>query len=612
MMIQVQEIKNVVDKWGNDSENLMLIMRELETRSGSNQVDKDTLKSLAEVMNIPESTVSGFVDFYTMFKKHPRGKFLIRVSKSGPDHVMGARDVFDFIEEYLGIKPGETTADGMFHLEACECLGVSSVAPAMMVNYDIHGNLNRERLKKIFDDYKKKEPSFKSDCGPETYADACIIDNAKQTKRLLEAIGKVKPESVDSYVQNGGYEGLKKTLKECKPEDVVAVVKDSGLRGRGGAGFPAGMKWSFVTKGDMQKYVICNADEGEPGTFKDRILMEGNPHAVIEGMAICGYAIDASIGYIYVRGEFRKSIELLQNAIDQAREKGILGKNIFGSGFDFDLFIKEGGGAYVCGEETSLINSMEGARGYPRFKPPFPGGAGFKNLPSNVNNVETFASVPMIMVQGADWYKEMGPTNCSGTKLYCLSGKMNNTGLIEMPMGTTLKEIINDFGGGMKDGKKFKFAHVGGSAGGILGEDLMDLPLDIDQTTKAGVTLGSGVVLVADEDTCAVDYLLQIMSFFEHESCGQCVPCRVGTSQLHHILKKFATRTAKKEDLDVLVEKATLMQKASLCALGQSPILPIKTMLKYFKDEFIRHCDPGYSCPECDRSLKRYYSGAGH
>ncbi|HON77979.1 MAG TPA: NADH-quinone oxidoreductase subunit NuoF [Spirochaetota bacterium] len=612
MMIQVQEIKNVVDKWGNDSENLMLIMRELETRSGSNQVDKDTLKSLAEVMNIPESTVSGFVDFYTMFKKHPRGKFLIRVSKSGPDHVMGARDVFDFIEEYLGIKPGETTADGMFHLEACECLGVSSVAPAMMVNYDIHGNLNRERLKKIFDDYKKKEPSFKSDCGPETYADACIIDNAKQTKRLLEAIGKVKPESVDSYVQNGGYEGLKKTLKECKPEDVVAVVKDSGLRGRGGAGFPAGMKWSFVTKGDMQKYVICNADEGEPGTFKDRILMEGNPHAVIEGMAICGYAIDASIGYIYVRGEFRKSIELLQNAIDQAREKGILGKNIFGSGFDFDLFIKEGGGAYVCGEETSLINSMEGERGYPRFKPPFPGGAGFKNLPSNVNNVETFASVPMIMVQGADWYKEMGPTNCSGTKLYCLSGKMNNTGLIEMPMGTTLKEIINDFGGGMKDGKKFKFAHVGGSAGGILGEDLMDLPLDIDQTTKAGVTLGSGVVLVADEDTCAVDYLLQIMSFFEHESCGQCVPCRVGTSQLHHILKKFAARTAKKEDLDVLVEKATLMQKASLCALGQSPILPIKTMLKYFKDEFIRHCDPGYSCPECDRSLKRYYSGAGH
>lgn len=611
-MILVNEIMNVVDKWGNDSENLMLIMRDLETRSGKNQVDKDTMQALADIMNIPESTISGFVDFYTMFKKHPRAKFLIRVSRSGPDHIMGARDVFDFIEEYLGIKPGETTADGIFHLEACECLGVSSVAPAMMINYDIHGNLNRERLKKIFDEYKKKAPSFKSDCGPETYAEACIIDNAKQTKRLLADIGTVKPDSVDSYVQNGGYEGLKKTLKECKPEDVVSVVKDSGLRGRGGAGFPAGMKWSFVTKGDMQKYVICNADEGEPGTFKDRILMEGNPHAVIEGMAICGYAIDASLGYIYVRGEFRKSIELLQNAIDQARAKGILGKNIFGSGFDFDLFIKEGGGAYVCGEETSLINSMEGKRGYPRFKPPFPGGSGFMDLPSNVNNVETFASVPMIMQRGADWYREIGPSNCSGTKLYCLSGKMNKTGLIEMPMGTTLREIINDFGGGMKGGKKFKFAHVGGSAGGILGEDLMDLPLDIDQTTKAGVTLGSGVVLVADEDTCAVDYLLQIMSFFEHESCGQCVPCRVGTSHLHHILKKFANRTAQQGDIDILVRKATLMQKASLCALGQSPILPIKTMLKYFKDEFVRHCDPKYSCPECDRSLKRYYSGTSH
>jgi len=611
-MIQINDIQNVVEKWGNDQENLMLIMRELETLSGNNQVDKETLQALAGIMNIPESNVAGFVDFYTMFKKHPRAKFLIRVSKSGPDHIMGARDVFDFIEEYLGIKPGETTSDGLFHLEGCECLGVSSVAPAMMVNYDIHGNLTKESLKKIFDSYKKKEPSFVSDCGPETYAAACIIDDDRQTKRLIADIGTVDPGSVDSYLKAGGYDGLKKTLKECKPADVISVVKDAGLRGRGGAGFPAGMKWSFVAKGDMQKYVICNADEGEPGTFKDRILMEGNPHAVIEGMAICGYAIDASIGYIYVRGEFRKSIELLQNAIDQAREKGILGKNIFGSGFDFDLFIKEGGGAYVCGEETSLINSMEGKRGYPRFKPPFPGGAGFMDLPSNVNNVETFASVPMIMEKGADWYKEEGPTNCSGTKLYCLSGKLNRTGLVELPMGATLREIINDFGGGMKDGSTFKFAHVGGSAGGILGEDLMDLPLDIDQTTKAGVTLGSGVVLVADQDTCPVDYLLQIMSFFEHESCGQCVPCRVGTTQLHYILRKFASRTAVEEDLDVLVKKATLMKKASLCALGQSPIMPITTMLKYFRDDFIKHCDPRFQCPECDRSLNMYYTGTHH
>jgi NADH:ubiquinone oxidoreductase subunit F (NADH-binding) len=340
--------------------------------------------------------------------------------------------------------------------------------------------------------------------------------------------------------------------------------------------------------------------------------MEENPHLLIEGMAICGYAIDASLGYIYIRGEYRRSIERLQVAIDQARKKGILGKNIFGSKFSYDVIIKEGGGAYVCGEETSLINSMEGKRGYPRFKPPFPGGAGFNNLPSNVNNVETLMSVPLIIDKGADWYKSVGPSNCAGTKLYCLSGKLNRTGLVELPMGATLKEIINVYGKGLPKGKKFKFAQVGGSAGGILGKDLMDLPLDIDQTIKQGVTLGSGVVLVCDEGTCSVDFLLQILSFFEHESCGQCVPCRVGTAHLHALVKKIAARQATEKDIDAMVEKATLMKKASLCALGQSPIMPIVTMLKYFRKEFVAHCNPKYKCTQCDKSLAKYYAGGGH
>ncbi len=290
----------------------------------------------------------------------------------------------------------------------------------------------------------------------------------------------------------------------------------------------------------------------------------------------------------------------------------MLGKNILGSGFDFDVFIKEGGGAYVCGEETSLINSMEGLRGYPRFKPPFPGASGFMDLPSNVNNVETLMSVPMIIEKGAEWYLSAGPTNCSGTKLYCLSGKLNRTGLVELPMGATLSEIIKIYGKGIKGGKKFKFAQVGGSAGGVLGKDLMDLPLDIDQPMKQGVTLGSGVVLVCDEDTCAVDFLLQILSFFEHESCGQCVPCRVGTSHLHHLVKKFASRTASKKDIDLMVKKAELMKKSSLCALGQSPIMPIVTILKYFIKEFEKHCDTNYKCNACDASLKSYYTGGAH
>lgn len=612
-MIKTSDITSIVEKHGNSRENLMLIMREMETISGKNQVDTQSLITLAEVMNIPQSAVEGFVGFYTMFNKKERAKYLIRVCKSGPCHVMGSITIIDAVKNILGIEPGESTKDGVFHLEKCECLGVCSEAPAMMVNYDIHGKLTEDKLKKIFEDYKKKEPALTENCGPEIEGKQCIIKNDKQTKRLTEKMGILNPLSVDSYVEHGGYKAIQKSLKEQQPSDVISIMKESGLRGRGGAGFPAGMKWSFVTKGDMQKYVICNADEGEPGTFKDRILMEENPHSLIEGMMICGYAINASIGYIYIRGEFKRSIERLQLAIDQARKKGILGKNLFGSNFSFDVFIKEGGGAYVCGEETSLINSMEGKRGYPRFKPPFPGGAGFKNLPSNVNNVETFCSVPLIIENGAEWYKSVGSENCYGTKLYCLSGKMNETGLIETPMGTTMRTIINEYGKGMKNGKKFKFAQVGGSAGGILGEDLMDLPLDIDKTTAAGVTLGSGVVLVADEDECPVDFMLQILSFFEHESCGQCVPCRVGTSHLHHLIKKFATRTAKVEDIDLMIEKANLMRKASLCALGQSPILPITTMLKYFKDEFVKHTDHNYKCAKCDESLRRYYSGhSGH
>jgi NADH-quinone oxidoreductase subunit F len=608
--MKAETITNTINKYGNDREHLMLILRDLENQSGQNVLEVETLNEVAEQMNMPKSAVAGFIGFYTMFKKDPRAKYVIRVCKSGPCHVMGSTTIFKEVQNILGIGIGETTSDGVFHLEQCECLGVCSVAPAMMVNYDIHGNLDGAKLKQIFDNYRKKEPVAGEECGPEVEGKKCIIDSA-QEKRLLADIGKVNPLEVDSYVQNGGYEALKKAVK-MERADIIDQVKDSGLRGRGGAGFPAGMKWSFVTKGDMQKYVVCNADEGEPGTFKDRILMEENPQLLLEGMAICGYAIDASIGYIYVRGEFRRSIERLQKAIDQAKAKGLLGEKLFGTDFSFDIFIKEGGGAYVCGEETSLINSMEGKRGYPRFKPPFPGGAGYMEKPTNVNNVETLMSVPLIIEKGADWYKSVGMSGCSGTKLYCLSGKMNKTGLVELPMGATMREIIENHGGGMKSGSKFKFAQVGGSAGGILGEDLMDLPLDIDQPMKKGVTLGSGVVLVADQNTCAVDFLLQILSFFEHESCGQCVPCRVGTSQLHALAKKFAQRKADVEDIDIMIKKSELMKVASLCALGQSPVMPITTILKYFRDEFVKHCDSSYKCDACDESLKTYYTSKGH
>jgi NADH-quinone oxidoreductase subunit F len=610
-MMKTDMIKTTIKKYGSSREHLMLILRELETTSGKNVLEIDTLKKVADLMNLPESAMAGFVDFYTMFKTKPRAKFVIRVCKSGPCHVMGSTTVFDAVQKKLGIGMGESTKDGLFYLEQCECLGVCSVAPAMMINYDIHGNLTPKKIASILDSYKKKTPSLGEECGPEVDGKACLISDTKQTKRLLENVGVVDPLKIESYLSKGGYNALKTALAMSPPQ-IVDTVKASGLRGRGGAGFPAGVKWTFVTKGSHQKYVICNADEGEPGTFKDRILMEENPHLLIEGMAICGYTIDATVGYIYIRGEYRRSIERLQKAINDARKQGYLGKGINGSSFDFDIFIKEGGGAYVCGEETSLINSMEGQRGYPRFKPPFPGGAGFMGLPSNVNNVETLMSVPMIIERGADWYKSVGLSGCTGTKLYCLSGKLNRTGLIELPMGATLKEIINVHGKGMKEGSTFKFAQVGGSAGGILGKDLMDLPLDIDNPMKNGVTLGSGVVLVCDQDTCAVDFLLQILSFFEHESCGQCVPCRIGTGHLHGLIRKFAERRARPEDIDLMAEKANLMKKASLCALGQSPIMPITTALKYFRREFEKHCDREHACKACDRSLKTYYGPRTH
>ncbi len=604
-MITASDVETVVQKRGRSREHLMLVLRDLERISRNNCLDIPSLRMVARIMNIPESAVAGFIDFYSMFSRQPRGSHVVRVCKSGPCHVRGARRTLDMVEQALGVKVGQTTADGAFHLEETECLGACSTAPAMMVDEYLHGDLTEKRLPEIFDAYR-------SAAGPagvrpaETSGLACMIPDGGQTRRLTKLVGTIDPDSLDSYRAAGGYKALEKTIREYAPGDVTAVIKASNLRGRGGAGFPTGLKWSFVTKGPVQRYVICNADEGEPGTFKDRVLMEESPHLVLEGMAICGYAIDATIGYIYVRGEYRRSIERLQRAIEQARAAGLLGSRLFGSDFSFDILIKEGGGSYVCGEESSLMNSMEGKRGYPRFRPPFPAGCGFMNQPTNVNNVETYASVPLILEHGPEWYKSVGTPTCPGTKLYSVSGDVNRTGLIELPMGATLRQIIDEYARGVRSGKAFKFAQVGGSAGGVLGPDMLDLPLDIDAPMREGVTLGSGAVLVCDEETCPVDFLVNVLAFFEHESCGQCVPCRVGTAQIHHLARKLARRQAVPSDLDTMVQKAQLM-KNSLCALGQSPITPIRSMLRLFRDDFLRHCEPDHVCPECDKTIERYY-----
>lgn len=413
------------------------------------------------------------------------------------------------------------------------------------------------------------------------------FDVSKQPRIVLKNVGIINPESIEEYIAVGGYEALGKALLEMKPQDVVQEIKDSGLRGRGGAGFPTGLKWELASRSKgSPKYIICNADEGEPGTFKDRLILEGDPHKVIEGMIIAGYAIGANRGYIYIRGEYGLSIERLEKALSQAREYGFLGKNIFGTNFSFDLFIKKGAGAYICGEETALIESLEGKRGEPRFKPPYPTDVGLWGKPTVINNVETLANVPSIIQNGASWFRSFGTEKSPGTKVYTILGHIVNAGLIEVPMGVTLREIIYGYGGGMRSGR-FKIAQVGGTAGALLGEDALDVPMDFDSLRPLNATLGSGAILIMDDSTCIVDVLKSVMAFFRRESCGKCVPCRVGGEKLYSMINNIYGSGP--EMIDKMLDIATYMQQTSFCALGQSPIMPISSAIRYFKDEIIEH-----------------------
>ena len=408
----------------------------------------------------------------------------------------------------------------------------------------------------------------------------------KQPRIVLENCGMINPESLEEAVAVGAYEAIAGIIeKETTPAEVIEEVKRSGLRGRGGAGFPTGLKWSFTAPGE-QKYVVCNADEGEPGTFKDRLILEGDPHRLIEGIMLAGYAIGASKGYVYIRGEYHLSIERMQTAIDAAREVGLLGERIFGSDFSFDIEIKKGAGAYICGEETSLIESIEGKRGYPRLKPPYPGVVGLWSNPTVVNNVETLANVPPILKNGADWFRGYGTVTCPGTKVYTILGHIAYPGLVEAEMGTTLRTIIDTFGGGVNDGKAFKGALIGGAAGAFVCADCLDKPMDFDGLQELSAVLGSGAILVLNEDASIVEMLDGILAFFKHESCGQCAPCRAGTLALKTIMGRVRAGEGQPGDLDRMIAIATAMQAASLCPLGQSVILPIQSALQHFRSEF--------------------------
>ena len=412
----------------------------------------------------------------------------------------------------------------------------------------------------------------------------------KQLRVALRNCGVINPENIDEYIAMDGYFALAKVLKEMTPEDVIKTILDSGLRGRGGGGFPTGRKWQFARNSvSDKKYVVCNADEGDPGAFMDRSVLEGDPHAVLEAMAIAGYAIGADEGWIYIRAEYPIAVARLKIAIKQAREYGVLGNDIFGTGFNFDIHIRLGAGAFVCGEETALLTSIEGNRGMPRSRPPFPAIKGLWGKPTIINNVETYANIAQIILKGPEWFASMGTEKSKGTKVFALGGKIHNTGLVEIPMGTTLREIVEDIGGGVPNGKKFKAAQTGGPSGGCIPASLIDTPIDYDNLTAIGSMMGSGGLIVMDEDTCMVDLAKFFLEFTVDESCGKCSPCRIGTRRMLEILTRITEGNGTLEDLDELEEIAATLKTNSLCALGQTAANPVLSNIKHFRDEYLAH-----------------------
>lgn len=415
---------------------------------------------------------------------------------------------------------------------------------------------------------------------------------SKQHRVALRNCGVISPENIEEYIGTGGYEALGKVLTEMTPEEVIQTILDSGLRGRGGGGFPTGMKWKLarnIVPDADQKYVCCNADEGDPGAFMDRSVLEGDPHVVLEAMAIAGYAIGANQGYIYVRAEYPIAVKRLEIAINQAREYGMLGKDIFGTGFDFDIGLRLGAGAFVCGEETALMTSIEGNRGEPRPRPPFPAEKGLFQKPTILNNVETYANIPQIILNGADWFASMGTEKSKGTKVFALGGKIKNTGLVEIPMGTTLRTVIEEIGGGIPNGKKFKAAQTGGPSGGCIPAEHYDIPIDYDNLISIGSMMGSGGLIVMDEDNCMVDIAKFFLAFTVDESCGKCTPCRIGTKRLYEMLDKITKGQGTLEDLDKIEELCYYIKNNSLCGLGQTAPNPVLSTLRYFRDEYVAH-----------------------
>ncbi len=549
-------------------------------------ISDEVISEIARRLELRTVQVEETLEYYSMLHRKPMGKHHVQVCTNVACMLRGGYDILAQAKKRLEIGHKETTKDGMFSLEEVECIGACTGAPAIQVNYDFYENLTPSSFDRIIEDLDAgKKPA------PVPVISGALHPRDPQETPLISARWGIKDSrKIDVYLQHGGYQALEKALQQMTPEAIIDEVKKSSLRGRGGAGFPTGMKWSFVPKDNPKpKYVLCNADESEPGTCKDRPLMEMDPHQLIEGMIIAGRAIGANRGFIYIRGEYRYVLDLVDEAIAEAYQRGYLGKNILGSGFDYDLLIHTGAGAYECGEESALMESLEGKRGYPRIKPPFPAVVGLYGCPTVINNVETLSAVPSIILEGGEAYANRGTPKNGGTRLLCVAGHINKPGIYEIPLGMNMKKFIYEMAGGIPNGKKLKAVIPGGSSCPLMTADEIDLAMDYDTVAKAGSMMGSGGMVVMDEDTCMVDMARRIMHFYAHESCGWCIPCREGTTWLRKMLERFHAGLGRSEDIDLIAELSKNMLGRTFCPLGDAAAMPTISIVQKFRSEFEDH-----------------------
>jgi NADP-reducing hydrogenase subunit HndC len=549
-------------------------------------ISQEGAETVARELRVSLEEVYSVATFYSQFSFEPSGEHVVSVCLGTACYVKGARQILARIERTLGIKDGESTRDGKFTIGSCRCLGLCGLAPVMTVDGTVFGNMTPEKAEAVVRAYMND-----TDAG-DGEVDANIPVLSEGARVVLRNCGNADPESVDDYIAHDGYAALKKALTEMTPREVIDEMSKSGLRGRGGAGFPTGTKWNFAaSQPEGRKFVICNADEGDPGAFMDRAVLELDPFVVLEAMAIAGYAIGASEGFIYVRAEYPLAVKRINAAIKTAGERGYLGENIFGLGFNFTVETRLGAGAFVCGEETALMASIEGRRGEPRQRPPFPAVKGLWGRPSILNNVETLANVPRVILLGAEKFAETGTEKSKGTKVFALGGKVERSGLVEAPMGTTLREIVYEIGGGIPGGRAFKAAQTGGPSGGCIPAEHLDVPMDYENLTAIGSMMGSGGLIVLDEDNCMVDIAKYFLDFTVDESCGKCTACRIGTRRLYEILSKITDGEGDAEDLSKLEELCAYIKENALCALGQTAPNPVLSTLRYFRDEYIAHTE---------------------